>query len=73
MVINGYKLTIGASVVVSICPRDGKNVQALMKKADMTMYKIKKWIKSEYHSAKAEHWDFGGDSAPYMCKLYSAS
>ena len=42
MLINGYKLTIGASVGVSICPRDGKDVHTLMKKADMTMYKMKK-------------------------------
>ncbi len=42
MIINGYELYIKASVGISVCPIDGKDVETLLKKADLAMYKMKK-------------------------------
>lgn len=42
MLVNGYELSVGASVGISVCPDDGKDLQNLLKKADTAMYKMKK-------------------------------
>lgn len=41
-IINGKELIVTPSIGISRCPIDGKEVQVLLKKADVAMYKAKK-------------------------------
>jgi diguanylate cyclase (GGDEF)-like protein len=40
--INGHRISVSASIGISIYPQDGASAQALMKSADMAMYRAKK-------------------------------
>jgi diguanylate cyclase (GGDEF)-like protein len=45
IVIEGHSLTIGVSIGVVHCPRDGDNPNLLMRRADVAMYKAKRQSK----------------------------
>jgi diguanylate cyclase (GGDEF)-like protein/PAS domain S-box-containing protein len=40
--VDGYDLSVGVSIGISVYPEDGKNVTELMNSSDMAMYKSKK-------------------------------
>ena len=42
MVLDGCECFVGASVGISICPRDGQDLVSLFRKADAAMYSMKK-------------------------------
>lgn len=46
--INGSEVRIGASIGISIFPRDGSDYQAILKSADMAMYQAKEEGKNTY-------------------------
>jgi len=46
--IKKHEITIGASVGISLFPRDGKNTEELLKKSDMAMYEAKNSGKGKY-------------------------
>lgn len=39
--LSGHEATIGASIGISLCPQDGKDVDTLIKNADLAMYQAK--------------------------------
>lgn len=46
--INDLMVSVGVSIGISIFPDDSNNIQELIKKADIAMYKIKKTTKNDY-------------------------
>jgi len=47
--IDGQRVTIGASIGISIYPQDGEELDDLIRKADQAMYEAKKRGKNAYH------------------------
>jgi len=46
--LNGHQCTIGASIGISLYPRDGEDTETLLAKADQAMYRVKKQGKGGY-------------------------
>ena len=47
--VSGHRLTISASVGISICPDDGQDLETLIRNADQAMYVAKSKGKNTYH------------------------
>ncbi len=47
-IVNQRELIVTPSIGISRCPNDGKDIQALLKKADVAMYKAKKSGRNSY-------------------------
>ncbi len=54
LMIDDRELRISASVGVSLFPRDGDTVEALMRSADTAMYEVKDGGKNSYHFSSLE-------------------
>ena len=52
--IEGKLLTVSASIGVSLYPRDGEDVQAIIQSADAAMYAVKTGGKNAYHFSSAD-------------------
>ncbi len=48
-IIDGHQIVIGASVGIAIAPQDGDSTDALMKNADLALYRAKAEGRSTYH------------------------
>lgn len=46
--VNGSECTVGASIGISLYPRDGEDMDILQQKADMTMYRVKRSGRSDF-------------------------
>ncbi len=46
--INDLMVGVGVSIGISMFPHDSNNIQELIKKADIAMYKIKKTTKNDF-------------------------
>ncbi|HIE17492.1 MAG TPA: GGDEF domain-containing protein [Dehalococcoidia bacterium] len=53
--LNGYDLCITTSIGIAVYPEDGKDVDALLKNADIAMY----WAKEQGRDAYEIYWDNG--------------
>jgi len=47
--IDGKSLEIKASIGFGVAPRDGENIDVLLKKADQAMYSVKRNVKDKYY------------------------
>lgn len=47
-IINNTKMSVGTSIGIALFPKDGDNIEYLIKLADTAMYKIKKSTKNNY-------------------------
>ena len=47
--INGYSISISASIGISFFPEDGEEINSLLKKADIAMYYAKDHGKNKFH------------------------
>ncbi|MCG8603786.1 diguanylate cyclase, partial [bacterium] len=47
-VIEGQEVNISASIGISLCPFDGQDIDTLVKKADLAMYRSKRFGKNQY-------------------------
>lgn len=52
--LQGEKVYIGASIGISMAPRDGKNAETLLKNADRAMYQAKQAGRGNYHFYNSE-------------------
>lgn len=52
--IEGTEIYVGASIGIALCPRDGKDVETLIKKADAAMYTAKEAGRCTYRFASEE-------------------
>jgi len=50
----GRELRVGVSIGIALCPRDGTDIEELMKLADGAMYLVKKSGKNDYRFARGE-------------------
>jgi len=48
-ILPGHEITIGTSIGISIFPDDGGDLETLIKKADMAMYRAKEGGRNRYH------------------------
>jgi diguanylate cyclase (GGDEF)-like protein/PAS domain S-box-containing protein len=52
--LNGYELTVTASMGISVCPDDAKNGQDMIRNADAAMYQAKGTGRNAYHFYTAD-------------------
>ncbi len=48
-VVKGHELRVGASIGISMYPKDGRDLETLIKSADKAMYTAKKKGKNQYY------------------------
>ena len=48
-IVNGHKVNISASMGVAFYPRDGENMESLLKNSDIALYEAKKRGKARFH------------------------
>ncbi|HBQ26468.1 MAG TPA: hypothetical protein DD791_08760, partial [Syntrophomonas sp.] len=47
--VKGHELRVGASIGISMYPKDGRDLETLIKSADKAMYTAKKKGKNQYY------------------------